>query len=354
MIHNNLMRFHENNNIITSLKEFTGSYLSIPNTINAPIERLEISGVSSQIVTVQGKNLFRQTALPQTQAGVTLSYDSVTGEFILNGTSTGPYSFEVVPARVRTLFTMIANSLYTTSIRTTGGTSSKEINVLLNTDTENIVTMTLNTPSTLATKATTPIADKNISRLALNMGSSGIVYNNYRIAVQTELGTVTAFAPFVPNSPSPYYPSVITNVVNPTLTITDTHTSHITNLLGTLRSLPNGVCDKIIIDKSTLTAWIERNITTATLASGNSWNIANAKANSSYRSTNLASGNLTGTTLTSTVAVPTSFEVDYELAALTVESITYPSLETIQYLTNISTNSALNPSIKAKVRVLGN
>ena len=172
--------------------------------------------------------------------------------------------------------------------------------------------------------------------------------------LQLEEGVATAYSPFVPDSPSPSYPSVITNVVNPILNVTDTHTSHIANLLVTLRSLPNGVCDKIIIDKSTLTAWIERNVGTVTLASGTSWNITNAKNNSSYRSTNLASGTLTGTTLTSAVTIPTSFEVNYELATPTGEGIAYTSFETIQYLTNISTNSALNPTIKAKVRVLGN
>ena len=52
------------------------------------------------------------------------------------------------------------------------------------------------------------------------------------------------------------------------------------------------------------------------------------------------------------MTVTTNFEVEYELAIPLIEIITYSLLETILYLINISTNSALNPPIKEKVRVL--
>ncbi len=350
MIPNNLMRFHENNTIITSLKEFTGSYLSIPNTINAPIEKLTIDGASSQIVTVQNKNLFGSVEgankVVSTINNATYAYKTVVdGRNVL-----ALVGNDIL--RNKPIFTNFkANTRYTIQCyaRRYNSTSTGMFYVKYTDGTWDY----FQPYTTVWTKYTfyTSIG-KTVQSLSLIYGDVGLAYFDYD-TLQLEEGVATAYAPFVPDSPSPNYPATITNVVNPVVTATDTHTSHITNLLGTLRSLPNGVCDKIIIDKSTQTAWIERNIGTVTLASGTSWNIANAKNNSSYRSTNLANGTLTGTTLTSTVTIPTSFEVNYELATPTTESIAYPLLESIQYLTNISTNSALNPIIKAIVRVLG-
>lgn len=350
MIPNNLMRFHENNTIITSLKEFTGSPLSIPNTINAPIERLEISGASSQVATVQGKNLFGSVEgankVVSTVNNATYAYKTVVdGRNVL-----ALYGNNILLNKP--LFTNFkANTRYTIQCyaKRSGSLNGGQFRINY-TD----ASVGYFTPSSTVWAKQTFYSSigKTIESISLDYGNFVTNYFDYD-TLQLEEGVATAYVPFVPDSPSPSYPSIITNIVNPVLTVTDTIITNTTNLLGTLRSLPNGVKDKLVIDKTTQTAWIERNISTVTLASGTSWNIANAKANSSYRSSNLASGILTGTTLTSAVAVPTSFEVNYELATPTVESIAYPSLETIQYLTNISTDSALNPYIKAKVRVLG-
>jgi len=353
VIPNNLMQFHENNAIISSIKEYTGTILSIANTINAPIERLEISGASSQPVTVQGKNLLDLSLLNGSYTGTNCVVTIANGHVVITPTvgSTGE-SFHIKIPYGRSL---------------PAGTYTFKINDKTNTSLGTYPTLSFLTKLAsgsneveYSSRTVTFAESWTLTGLRVYFRTSGTTaitagqFNEYW-NIQIELGVAaTAYTPFVPDSPSQYYPSSIINVVNPIVTITDNFTALTKNLIGTLRSLPNGVKDRLIIDKSTQTAWIERNIGTISLSSGTSWNIANAKANSLYRSTNLVSGTLTGTTLTSAVTVPTSFEVNYELAIPTTENITYPSIATIQYLTNISTNSNLNPTIKAKVRVLGN
>jgi hypothetical protein len=510
---NNLQWLRTTNRIHVAKKTYAGTSLSILHTVNAPIQKLTIDGASSQTVTTQGMNLFDKNKTPITIIANTIITAIESGIKVKN-TVAGTYKYvlyelNVVPNEVLYFKGVWTNILGTAKIEFFNENNIEYLSSAISVNGSSVTV--------------TPTTNKLRIRFYCTRGTSELGEIDY--TVQLEKNAVTAYAPFVPDSPSPSYPATITNIVNPVLTVnsanlvqngnfangttgwTSSNTSSFavnngiasttgndvgtstyliqttnqniipnhkyyvratmkmidassnamvlkirsstgngdsgdvvvqsnpipnqsytksavltagstwsgflqfrcshyyldsitkngktmevqnvmvidmgadninplyslttaqmdilfanwsdykstaTNLLGTLRSLPNGVCDKIIIDRSTITAWIERNIGAITLNSGTSWNIANAKANSSYRSTNLASGNLTGTTLTSAVAVPTSFEVDYELATPTIESITFPSLESIQYLTNISTNSALNPTIKATVRVLGN
>lgn len=185
-------------------------------------------------------------------------------------------------------------------------------------------------------------------------------------------------------TPTPTAPITITNVVNPVLTITDNITTHITNLLGTLRNLPNGVKDKLVIDKTTQTAWIERyNGIFIANGSGNWYDYSDSTSNTftfglnhtastpiicSHFANSVTNGvdwaNATfiafrfpkiyaNVTAWKTWLASNNVTVQYQLATPTIESITYPSIATIQYLTNIS-KSGLASNMSADVLVMGN
>jgi len=245
VIPNNLMRFHENNAIISSVKEYTGTSLAIANTINAPIERLEISGVSSQIVTVQSKNLLDLNLINGSYNGTNCVVTISNAHIVITPTvgSTGE-SFHIKIPYGRSF--PAGTYTFKTNNKTSGTLSTyNQLSFLIKEGNGSELERATNSTITFTdswiltgirvyfrTSGTTPITS----------GQFNEFWN-----IQVEPGaTATAYTPFVPDSPGAYYPSNIANVINPIVTITDNITSHITNLHGTLRSMPNGIKDRLI------------------------------------------------------------------------------------------------------------
>ena len=118
--------------------------------------------------------------------------------------------------------------------------------------------------------------------------------------------------------------------------------------LGTtqLRSLPNGVSDRIYNDGST---WkLEQNVGLQTSISGTSVTISEMKSDSSFFST--AGGTISGTTITFASTV-TGATVQYELTTPTTTTITDPTLitaleniRTYQGVTNITASTPVSGS----------
>ena len=65
-----------------------------------------------------------------------------------------------------------------------------------------------------------------------------------------------AWKPFVSSEKMTNYPVLLNSLNDFNLTVGSANV----NFPYTLRSLPNGVCDKLVVDKTTQTAWIERNV----------------------------------------------------------------------------------------------
>jgi hypothetical protein len=94
----NALMLHNNNHTHTHLTKYgNSSILEITDKINSQEtfgESLNVSdwytktGLSSQVVTIQGKNLWRTygKTFPYTLNGITIDYDSVNDEYILSGT----------------------------------------------------------------------------------------------------------------------------------------------------------------------------------------------------------------------------------------------------------------------------
>lgn len=174
-----------------------------------------------------------------------------------------------------------------------------------------------------------------------------------------------------------------------------------TNLPYTLRSLPDGTKDRLVIDKTSQTAWIERKIGVKVFNGTELWSVQAVATSTGYSffsidSTNYATrkgvsdrfnltavwGNLrTSFILGSTIIAfmisnsvigviegdsslikatkwkvwlsTNNVTVQYELKTPTIEPITYPNIATIQYLTSLSKDGVAS-NMSADVLVLGN
>ncbi len=398
---NNLQILHANNHVRVAKKTYTGTSLTIQNTVNAPVEKLTIDGASSQVVTVQGKNIC-PTDISEWESG---HYSATDGSEVIDTTRIRLKDLlRVTPSAIYYIHTNNASpygfafrvyDINKSFVRTIGAVGNGSTITMAGN--EYYIGVLIYDSGNTATFATYTTAFGN-----------GTIRPFICLNSQSD----KAYAPFVPDSPSPNYPATITNVVNPVLTITDNITTHITNLLGTLRNLPNGVKDKLVIDKTTQTAWIERNVGSVVLNGSESWTLptafstgnaialwtpypANCKIpfapsyapvdiNSHFKQlipmnipnqisqiiagTSQGAGGIydnTGLYLVIPISITTSVAtlktwlasnnvtVQYQLATPTTESITYPSISTIQYLTNIS-KSGIASSISVDVLVMGN
>ena len=154
----------------------------------------------------------------------------------------------------------------------------------------------------------------------------------------------------------------------------------------TLRSLPSGVCDKLVGDKLTQSAWIERNISeiiltgneTGTYNEGNSFASVTVETNAPLGyAPQLCTHNTNGqlyfnptyirfyrsrwgftsfaelkTFLTTEYNKGTPLTVQYQLVTPTIEPIPYQDIYTVYGTTIITTDSSLLPNITAKVKII--
>lgn len=190
----------------------SGENISIKDSADARFRGLNLYGKSKQN-KYSGKNLFRILETPQTGMGVTLSYDKTDNTFVLNGTSTNPISFEVVP-NGGNYGEVKANDYYTLSFDVVSGSASEAANIYIG-DSVNGGTYFALSTSYSAKKITNKYnSDCYIKRFAINVSAADITYTNYKFRIQFEKGqTNTSFEPYVGGkaSPSPEYPQEIIN-----------------------------------------------------------------------------------------------------------------------------------------------
>lgn len=127
-----------------------------------------------------GKNLYYIT--PQTVNGVTLSYSS-DGAIVLNGTSTANFT------AIRTSVNIIGTTTLSVSNDTT------QANTYVRTRDTNLALLS---SITLNSTSTTPVTKTGtIGALEITIGASGITFNDFKIYVQLEKGSVaTSYTPY--------------------------------------------------------------------------------------------------------------------------------------------------------------
>lgn len=332
-------------------KEISGESVIVSDTYNDNAY-VKINGKSEQVVTVQGKNLWRNTTLPKTEFGVTFTYDSENDEYILDGTATVTDNVYIIPSD-KNLFAVSKNAKISVSAWRLSGTNSKTFYPYIRSADAITIDVSLEMLSSTTNNTTFGIPKENsICTQMYFFILKGTVFDNLRVKVQVEFGTATAWERFMPNSPTNDYRQVINSTSNFDLIIAEGTNEQIINFSGTYRDLPNGVCDKIIIDDVEKTATYQPYIKKATLSSGSSWNLADAKSNSAFRCSAIKPSTLNGTTLESTEAITSSFDVQYELAILPEPTeLDYEAVKTYFNHTNFSTNATVQPTLEVKLKI---
>ena len=217
-----------------------------------------------------------------------------------------------------------------------------------------------------------------------------------RHSIQIELGsTATEYEPFVPNSPSPDYPSTINSVSNFDLVSSDGGSKTQTiNFPYTLRSLPDGTKDYIEIDNVNKTTKLYRYIGEKIFDGTENWvfgggkntftpininlqcDIANRINSISthfkylvnytencfwiesggnyarFTNTNFTTINDFKNWLTAQYAAGTPVTVQYQLATPTVEDLDYNEVKTYYPFTQIYTNAEIQPTLEGSLKII--
>lgn len=298
------------------VKQATGTDIEITDTKNDTGRITGVEFASSQVVTTQGKNLFDKTK-------VVLNYviDSLgaivpfAGEF---------YQTTFIKVNADTNYILNKNGVSSTSRVPVYDINGVFITRLGST-TNNTNNMPIKIPS-------------NGAYVKLSCTTSALN------SLQFELGTATAYTPFIPNSPSPDYPSPIyntgdggiLNVTSSNGTVTDTYPITLPDgFVG--GSLPNGVKDTDTMQ------YIKK----LTGISGTSVTISDMKSNGSFWST--VGGTISDKTITFSASV-TNATVEYELDVPVdiSASITLPLIDTYDKYTKIECLNAVKPVMTVK------
>jgi len=196
---------------------------------------------------------------------------------------------------------------------------------------------TTNTYITIPTTGYTPATD--ISCVAIyHEVTSGTVLPKTIYPMLTSGVASTTYEQFIHNSPSPTYPSTITNANNFNLTASQGAENNQVSVLQTLRKLSDIIFDSI--EKvNGVTKYIQR-VGSATKTSTGA--ITGAKTNSTFMSNITPSGTLTGTTFTMPTG-GTSAIIQYELAEPIETIIPDITLTTYKGITSITSTS--NPQV---------
>ena len=329
--------------------EFSGTYNDTASVV--------INGKSEQVQTEQGKNLIDLTAynkliLNYNQQDIT-SQMTNDGVILANRCDLYVGGAYFIPDNQ---FSLMAGR-YILSGKTKDGENAAIWAGIAYTDgTRNVV----NVPITLTgdwvsfTYPFTVDEEKTVYGLLLQNNGQKAVSNIKFTQLQLELGsTATEYEPFIPDSPSPDYPSPINSVSNFDLVVTDGAEQIQTPYFPyTLRSLPDGVKDYIEVDDVAKTARLVRHISTADLQAGDTWVLAEAKPNSIIVSTHLKPTQLVGTTLISTEPVSGDFTVQYTLATPIITELNYEAVETYYPYTQIyTTDSDIQPMLEGKFKI---
>lgn len=182
-------------------KIYTGTNISITDTKNDLATLTKIEGASTQVQTVQGKNLFDESKWTIRTTESSKSVLQFNGYY---GTGTGTkYGNPLLISKK-----LNQNTTYTVSGNFKATTYWNKLRVMYTdftiVDLGNFATNYTNSSITFTTSAT-----KTVLYLYIETGAQS-TYGYAQVGtVQLETGTATTYATFVPNSPSVDYPSTI-------------------------------------------------------------------------------------------------------------------------------------------------
>ena len=240
-------------------------------------------GESGQEVTVQGKNLIPPFLASATSSnlGATMSVTKDGQSILINGVYTGETANGRLAFKNQSRsFLLRAGQTYTLSAFLQSGSYTGNANVIVSNMATNVLLSSLlvGSPGSF-----TPTED--VTCFVGIHCSVGSTYSNAVFVFQVEPGpTATAYAPFVPNSPSPDYPSPITPNVTAgiyKMTLPDGSIYEFT-LPQDMHGL-TGAQDRVVFDKKSKTGWADYKTALLTLngsetyllQSINSYGIAN-------------------------------------------------------------------------------
>ena len=196
--------------------EVTGESLSVSDTYNSDCS-VTIKGESVQTVTEQSSNLFYgSNVAPTTASGVTRAFDEATQTWSLNGTATG----EVGAAQITTNLHLTIGAVYnfkafyqSGSLSGTGFAPSVTIAFFKGGALVTNGLFAVNSITSGSVNITIPDYDNIRFGFYWNNGN---IIDNLKAKIMLSLGanSATVYEPFVPNSPSPDYPSPINSVSN--------------------------------------------------------------------------------------------------------------------------------------------
>ncbi len=188
--------------------EAAGESIVLKDSSNDYIRGLNLFGKSKQATTT-GKNLFNhlESNFPKTMGGVTFTYND--GVICLNGTCDSSFN-------LKTGTVELIDGIYTLSANNPAHNGN-----------DLALVQVYNYDTGLAITAMDKSVDTHVSG-ALTAGTyecrirvqNGVVYNNFKISPQLELGEIaTSYEPYTGGkpSPNPEYPQDIVSIENPTV-----------------------------------------------------------------------------------------------------------------------------------------
>lgn len=204
--------FHSQNHAVVHKESATGQEIVAENTANAPLE-LKVYGASEQKQSTQGKNLLDPAwgnFTSQTVNGVTVTRQN--DLFVLDGTCEKDIALFIFGGMTYLEYPYIlqAGKTYQPSKTVVSG--------VIETGRCEVIVSTSNLDGSNRASRSGKIGPYDVNRrinfLRFDV-YAGAVFNNYTLAIQLEEGEeATAYEPFVPNSPSPDYPSEIVSAVD--------------------------------------------------------------------------------------------------------------------------------------------
>ena len=183
-----------------------GNSLYLKEALESNALEYSIDGKCEQDVTVQGKNILdTPKALSQTISGLTCEVND-DGSIKLTGTTTGwPSIIAYLPTPI------VLDGTYTLSVKTVGSTIKDSSQVLLLTDDDaNSGLDPIIVGDTTQSKTKT-FSNKVISKIKI-YANKGFTFDSVVYLQLEKNPTATNWEQFVPNSPSPDYPSEIKTI----------------------------------------------------------------------------------------------------------------------------------------------
>ena len=341
------------------LAENSGESVELSDTYNDKFHSVILEGNTAQNVTVKGKNLFDKHLTAHRTVGTTITELSTGIRTELSTFGSPHYAvMRIVPVK-HVAGLSVTLSLNIAMSNPLGGRGAQLC--VWKADGSAVVAylgavLTSSGSATVAISSSYAESDDYLGIVLWSSrapGTGGENLPNQTIDytdIQVELGsTATTYTPFVPDAPTPNYPSALISAGSCNLVVKNAANSESETIpISISLNKIGSVCDTYDI----VTGEHIQRIGIATLASGTTWSLPLAKPNTTIMSDRLPNTTtLSGTTLTSAVSIPSSFTVMYELVTPVTTSLTPVDIPTYPLYTALETDSTVKPNISATAKV---